>query len=117
MHELDFVYGGREQILGPADQLLIVTGREIIHDQGYTRLYTVCDPEGNWLFYLTGLGLKQAEYLIDNTNIFRLYPPLGSRTPELDTVVKDIKSIIKGKLLEATYDPSLTDNQYFAESF
>lgn len=117
MHELDNPHGGREQVLGPADQLLIVTGRKIIQDQGYTRLYTVCDPKGNWFFYLTGLGLKQAEYPIGNTNIYKLYPPLGSHTPELDTRVEEIKSIMRGKPLEAVYDPSLTDNQHFAESF
>ena len=92
-------------------------GRRITQESGYTRLYTVCDPDGNWFFYLTGLGLKRATYPLDNTNIYAVYPNLDSYTLQPDTVVKDISGIIGGKPLKPTYDPSLTDNKYFAESF
>ncbi|OGE27955.1 hypothetical protein A2867_02680 [Candidatus Daviesbacteria bacterium RIFCSPHIGHO2_01_FULL_40_11] len=120
MFELEPPPGDREYLFGPTDKLLIVKGRDITQEQGWTRCHRVIDDKENEIFWLKGLGLKTAEHQLEDTNIYRMYFPPTTELPvtQFDTVVKES---LNCKSLwgpyKATLDPLLINNMYFAETF
>lgn len=122
MHEVIPPPGGKEHLFGPADKLLLVTGdRRIAQEQGWTRCRLVSNEDGNWILWLTGLGLKRAEHRLHDTNIYRMYPQLSTEpsASQFDNTV--VKENLKCKTLwgpiKVILDPLLTNNMHFAEKF
>lgn len=120
MIELEPLPEGEEHLLSLTERLLIVkSDRTITQEQGWTRLYIDTDPDEEQFLQLRGIGLKIAHHLLEETNVYGMYPPIAtSSLPMPDTVVKeDFRTIVSLETLVPEYDPLEKDGKHFGESF